>query len=365
MGYFRIFLIAAFFLPVAGKAIAPGDSLKPVKTYNYDTNYIRKYPERLVIALYQSSRHYDIKINQMVTPDTFPGKHSLINYFADANNASGISVDYDIIGFGFSYKTVSAQPESKVGKSTYYSYSLNFNTRGFRIENSIKRYKGFYDIHSPVYDSAYSDSTRYYQNPSMKIFTLKTKVFYMFNKKRFSLSSAYANTARQLKTAGTFLLVGNVYGYNMTADSSIIPRPIQHFYGSVWNDMNKMKVFGMSGGCGYSANLVLWKRFYFNFLLSLGLEMQHRQYTTFSGDGSLSIWQPSLAGDWRASLGFNNRNFFIRIANVIDYNYFYTDKIKIDQQFISGEFTFGYRFRFKTPRPYQKFKDTEIYKKYF
>jgi hypothetical protein len=332
---------------------------------NYDTNYYRKYPERLVLALYQSARKYDIKINQSVTPDTFPGKPSFVNYFADANNVTGFSFDYDIIGFAFGFKSVSAQNPDVVGKSTYSSYALNFNANKLRVENTFKKYKGFYDKRSPVYDSIYNDSVLLYQNSSMSVFTLKSKVFYIINKKRFSLNSAYANVARQLKTAGSFILVGNLYYYSMRADSSLIPTPVQTYYGSIWDDMNKMNIIGLSGGAGYSANIVIAKRFFLNFLLGLGIEGQHRNYTTKSGDGSLALWQPSIAADWRLSFGFNNRNFFMRLSNMVDYNYFYTNKIKIDQQFISGEFSFGYRFKIKTPKPYQRFKETKIYMEYF
>lgn len=349
-------LILAFGL--RGITAADSDSLHPVK---YDTNFIAKYPSRLVLALYQSARHYDILLEQLVTQDTFLNKPSNANYFADANNVSGFSFDYDIIGFAFGFNAVSAVPESKVGKTTYYSYGVSFTTKGLRMENSIKKYRGFYDKHSPVYDTAFSDTTKYFQNPSMSILTVKTKFIYTFKKRKFALSSCYANTARQLKSSATFLLIGNIYGMKWHADSSLVPKPIQPFYGNVWDDMNTMKVFGLSAGGGISGTLVLWKKLYANFLLGAGIEAQHRYYSTLSGDGSLSIWQPSFASDWRASIGFNGKKFFMRATNIVDFNYFYTNAIHISQKFISGEFTFGWRFNVKTPKIYRKFQDTKIY----
>ena len=340
-----------------------GDSL--VKKLNYDTNYIAKYPSRLILGLYQSARHYDILLEQFVTKDTFNGKPSNANYFADANNVSGFSFDYDLIGFSFGYNSVPSYTSRKVGKTTYYSYALNFTTKGLRVENSIKSYKGFYDKHSPVYDSTFSDTGRYFQNPSMTVFTYKTKAIYIFKKRKFSLSSAYSNTARQLKSSATWLLIGNIYGLKMHADSSLVPRPIQSFYGTVWDDMNRMNVVGFSAGGGLSGTLVLWKKLYVNFLLGAGLEGQHRLYTTLSGDGSLAVWQPSFAADWRASAGYNGKKFFVRFSNVIDFNYFYTSAIHITQQYYSGEFSFGYRFYVKTPKVYKRFQDSEVYQKYF
>jgi hypothetical protein len=345
-------------LPGFAVPAAAGDSLPPPK---YDTTYIAKYFDKLVLGLYQSARRYDILMEQFVTQDTLAGKPSNANYFADANNVTGFSFDYDIIGFSFALKSASAYPESKVGKTTYYSYGVSFTTKGLRLENSIKKYRGFYDKHSPVYDTAFSDTTKYFQNPSMSIFTYKTKAIYTFKKRKFALSSSYANVSRQLKSAFSWILVGNVYMLDMRADSSLVPKPIQPFYGTEWDDMNRMKVLGFSAGGGPSGTLVIKKKFFVNFLLSLGLEAQHRAYSTRSGDASLSIWQPSLASDWRFSIGYNGPRFFMRLSNIVDYNYFYTDAIHISQKFISGEFSFGYRFKVKTPKLYRKFQDTKIY----
>jgi hypothetical protein len=340
-------------------AMRAGDSLPPPK---YDTNYIAKYYDKMVLGLYQSAGHYDILMEQLVMQDTFRNKPSNANYFADASNVSGISFDYDIIGFSFGYKSVSANPESKVGRTTYYSYGLSFTTKGFRLENSIRKYKGFYDKHSYVYDSlAFNDSTHYYINPSMSVFTVKSKCIYTFNKRKFALGSCYANTARQLKSAFTWLGIGNVYGIKMSADSSLVPRPIQPFYGTKWDDMNQMKIIGFSVGGGFSATIVLWKRVFVNLLAGTGLDIQHRYYSTFSGDATLSIWQPSVASDLRGALGYNARRFFIRIDGINDFNYYYTDFVHITQRYYAGEFTFGWRFNVKPPKLYRKFQETKVY----
>jgi hypothetical protein len=354
----KIILFSFFFVAGLCSSAAAGDTLPPPK---YDTTYIAKYYDKLVLALYQSARHYDILMEQFVTSDTTAGKPSNANYLADANNVSGFSFDYDIIGFSFSLKSASAFPEEKVGKTTYYSYGLSFTTKGLRLENSIKRYRGFYDKHSPAYDSVFTDTGKYFQNPSMSIFTYKTKAIYTFKKKRFSLSSSYANVSRQLKSAFSWLLVGNAYLLNMHADSSLVPGPIQPYYGTDWNDMNTMKVVGFSVGGGAAGTLVIKKKVFASFMIGAGIEAQHRNYTTLSGDASLSVWQPSFASDWRASVGYNGKKFFIRASNIIDFNYFYTNAIHISQQFISGEFTFGYRFSVKTPKLYRKFQETNIY----
>src|ERR1051326_50997 len=349
-----------FLLVPAGVILAgTGDTAKPLP--RIDTNYIAEYPDRLGLGLFQSAAHYDILMEQFVNPDTSKNKRTNANYFADASNTSGISFDYDIIGFSLDYKSVSAYPERKVGHTDYYSYGLSFTTKGLRIENSIKKYKGFYDKHSPAYDSVFTDTGVYYKNPSMSVFTYKSKFIYTFKKRKFALGSAYANTSRQLRSAFTWMLIGDIYGLQMHADSSLEPRPIQTDYGATWNDMNNLKVIGLSGGGGCSGTLVLWKKIYVNFLAGIGIEAQHRNYSTMSGDGSLGVWQPSIASDWRASIGYNGKKFFIRLDNIIDYNYFYTSAIHIAQKFYSGEFTFGYRFKVKTPKLYRKFQQTKIY----
>lgn len=361
-------LVTAFcLLPLAWCQLAFGQqsissSVSSVDTSKIDTNYVKFYKDKLILGLWQSERSFDILIDQKVMPDSIPDTvATAINYIANSNHVSGISLDYDIIGFAFGYRSVPSG-DKRTGNSNYLDLGLNINTRGLRIESSFKRYSGFYDKNTANYTHPFNDSVPYYQNPHMGIRVVKSKLIYTFNKKRFALGAVYANVKRQVKTRGTWLLVGNFYALNMFSDSSVIPRPLQKYYGATLDGLNRMNIYAYSGGFGGSRTFVFWKYWHLNVLASFGLEAQYRHFYSIDGNAPPSRWIVQSAVDWRTSFGYNGKRFFMRVSSIYDINHFDSKDLNFAMKFIAGSFDFGYRFNFKTPKPYRKFQETGIYK---
>ncbi|MBI4931689.1 MAG: DUF4421 family protein [Bacteroidetes bacterium] len=329
-----------------------------VDTSRIDTNYLKFYKDKLILALWQSERRFDITISQKMFPDS---GMSTINYIANANQVSGISLDYDILSLAFGYRSVPSVDKRK-GNTDYLDLGLNINTSGFRFENSYRRYTGFYDNNTTKYIHPFTDSTPYFQNPNMNISQVKSKLIYTISHKRFSLSGAYANVKRQVKSAGSVLLVYNFYGLSMYSDSSIIPPPLQNFYGPIWDGFNKMNIYAYSAGAGYTRTFVFWKKFYFNFLFALGYERQYRHYYIYPENVQYSYWKTWFAGDWRTSVGWNGKRFFIRATSTYDLNNYESTALNFKMKFFAGSFDLGWRFKFRVPKPYRKFQETKVYK---
>ena len=325
-----------------------------------DTNYVKNYKDKLIIGLWQSERSFNILIDEKIGgADT---NKSAMNYIANSNHVSGIAVDYDLIGFAFGYKSVPSG-NTRTGNSDYLDFGLNFNTRGLRLENSFKRYSGFYDNNSPTYIHPFTDTTKYFQNPSMSVRVIKSKLLYTFRKKKFTLGAAYANVKRQVRSKGSWILAGNFYALNLFSDSSIVPLPLRKEYGTTWSGLNRMNVYAYSAGAGYTYTLVFWRNFYFNFLGSLGLETQLRHYYTTPAHEHFHSWKTQSAVDWRVSFGYNGKRFFMRASSIYDINNYDTKDLQFGMKFIAGSFDFGYRFNLKTPKVYKKFQETKLYKK--
>ncbi len=333
-------------------------SLSTPDSNGIDTNYVKNYKNKLVIGLWQSERRFEILIDQKFTQDSVS---SAINYIANSNQVSGISLDYDIIGLAFGYRSLPGG-NKRTGSTDYLDLGLNVNTRRFRLENSFKRYTGFYDKNSANYIDPFTDSTNYYQDPSMNLRVIKSKLLYTFNKRKFALSAAYANTKRQIKSSGSWLLVGNFYALNLYSDSSIIPLALRPKYGLTWDGLNRMNVYAYSAGAGGTYTLVFLKRFYLNVLLSVGLESQSRHFYTAPENAHIKYWKVWSAADWRSSIGYNGRKFFMRVSSIYDLNNYESSALKFEMKFIAASFDFGYRFNFKAPKPYRKFQETKLYK---
>lgn len=320
-----------------------------------DTNYVRKYPNRLIITLTQSVRQYDVRFTQTLLPDT--SVISAPKMLADANVATGLSVDFDKISFSFGIKSAPSTTENirSKGKTTYKSFNLSLGAYRFRFEGSFRHYHGFYDQNS--YDSI---NKLYYQDPTMDVRSLRLKTMYIFNKKRFSYNSAYYNTYRQVKPAGSWLLVSNLYNYRFASDSALLTPLSRPFYGQ-WGNLNGFNITGLSVGPGASYNLVLFKVLYLNLTLTSGLDMMRMSLAADRDGRTATIWKTGYAGDFRSALGFNSRNFFMSLTYRQDYNSYRTNGFRVEPRFHSIDFNMGYRFPFKERSWVKKLKQNKWY----
>jgi hypothetical protein len=327
-----------------------------------DTNYVVSYKHRLAVSLYQSYRYFQLYTTQSMIPDA--NSISNIDYIARGNNSTGFSIDYDKISFSLGWKTpVEEIDTARKGITSTKNLALSFNARKTRIETSLRKYTGFFDNHTMKYGPEFADSVPYFQNSKMSNQVIRVKAIHFFNKKnRFSYGAAYANTQRQLKSAGTFILVGNIYHLQMNSDLPFItPHIPDTFYGS-WNDWNKLDVTGFSVCPGYSFNLVIFKRFFGNLTIDWGPELQRRTYGSTDGDPAYKDWKLSMSSaDVRFSLGYNGKYFYMYSFFTGDYSVFKNDDLRLDNRLIGGGFTFGYRFKFENKFT-EWLKNNKIYK---
>ncbi|MSP69196.1 MAG: DUF4421 domain-containing protein [Bacteroidetes bacterium] len=325
-----------------------------------DTNYVSKYPDRFIFTLSQSYRNYEIRFTQTLVPDT--SNFSAPKWIADANVASSASIDFDKFSISFGLKTLPSADTivQRKGKTTYQSFSFSFSLYRFRVESSYRNYHGFYDSKSSVYDTSFNTHRIFVQNPSMNMRSLLVKSIFIFNKNKFSYNSSFYNTARQLKSAASFLIVSSIYSYQLGADTSLIPKVSQPFYNK-FSDLNFFNANGFSIGPGYAMNLVLWKTLYFNATISTLFDMQQRYYSTFNKNYEQRDWRLGFAGDLRLAVGLNGKRFFYSITSKMDSNSYLGNGFVISPRFISAAVNIGYRFPVKQREWIKKVKANKWY----
>ncbi len=323
---------------------------------SWDTTKYVKYKDRLVVTLYTSWRQFDYSFDQNFT-NLDSGK-SGAHYNADANSVSGLQLDYDKLSLSLSFKTAASNTALK-GNTQYKNFNFSFGGNRWILETSYRDYKGFYDINTSSYDTSFRKGSPYFQNSSMQVQQTKVKFMYFTNYKKFAYKSGYSYTCRQLKSAFSWVYGGNIYYNKHATDSSFFSPLIRSWYDQEAY-LNQLNVFGISAGIGASCNIVLFKRFFSNFTFNLYAEPQWRNYHRLDGSTS-KLCYLSSSGDARFSFGYNGRNFFIAINSLNDFTYINTSKLTIISKFISGSFSYGYRFKVKSPKIYDKFKATKLY----
>jgi hypothetical protein len=339
-----LFLFPAFLFSQVDNKKMHRDSL--IRKWNTkDTNYIKMYPDKFMVTLSQSYREYDIGFSQRLSNDTIGWGSPEMK--AGTNLSTGASIDFDKISFSFGLggKEATDADIKKYGTTTHKAFGLSFSAYRFRVESSYRNYHGFYYPNSRIYDTLHYDTTgALLQNSSMNVRSLRMKTIFIMNKRHFSYASAYYNTQRQLKSAGSLLLINNIYQNLWTTDSSFIPSPAQSLY-KEYDKLNFFKVVGISLGVGYSYNLVLWRTLYANATITSGMDIQHRTLGTSVGDHPAEYWKVGYAGDFRAAIGLNGKRCFASFTFRGDYNTYISKGITLKTAFYAIDFNVGYRFR--------------------
>lgn len=329
------------------------NSTKPLK---WDTTYYKKYNERFIVAVYQSQRRYEIEIDPKNPQDSGKASH---HYFADANKVTGIEVDFDKVSLSFGFKSVPPENVTLKGKTSYTNFGLSFGGNKWFVENSYRRFKGFYDVNTANYDTSYKEGKPYFQNPSMINESVKTKFFYFTNNKRFAYKSAYTCVYRQMKSSASWVLTSNLYYNSLRTDSSFASPLTRKFYGSD-AELKGTRMLGLSAGGGASFNLVIWKAVYFNMTGIANIESQWRK-NSWSNGRTNNVQYITGSLDFRVALGINNKNFFMTLSSLNDINVYSSGQLDITSKFYSGNFTIGYRFKVKPPTWYKKIQASKIY----
>ena len=334
------------------------DTTPQQKAIKHDTNFYCKYPDRFIFSLYTSYRSFEMDMDQNMGDAA--KKSTALKYKADANNSSGFEIDYDKFSVALDYKSSPPDDAHRKGKTSYKGLGLSLGGSKWRLESNWRNYKGFYDLNTPGYDTTFKkDTSAYFQNPTLFSNSFKFKFMYFFKNRKFAYNSSYGYTARQMKSAFSWIFVSNLHVNNMHADTSLISSYVRSDYGS-YADLNTLKVVGASAGGGASFNLVIWKRFFFNLAFVVGPEIQWRVYGHNTGEWQTRAYLGSAA-DLRGALGFNNRNFFITINARADYNVYDSGQMNYKSIFYVASTNIGYRFKVKEPRIMKKIRSFKPY----
>lgn len=324
----------------------------------WDTTRYQKFRSNLMVGVFQTYRNFGNDFQQFKQPDSIGISDH--NYLAESRLVTGIEVNYDKFGFGIGIK--STPQKNSTGKGNTKTINGNFNFGGNRwfLENSVRYFKGFYDVNTPAYDSTFKETGNYYYQPNFTNTLFRSKFLYFTNHKRYAFRSAYACNYRQLKSGATWIFSANTTYNYMRNDSSFFPLATRQYYGD-YGGMHGLKVFAASLNAGGAVSLVIWKAFFIHLMFIVGPEQQWRTYSYLDGSTShLSYF--SLSGDIRGSIGFNFKRFYFMSFSRNDFAVYNSSFVGLTNKSVGGGFIMGWRFNSRTPELYKKFQATKVYK---
>ncbi len=320
-----------------------------------DTTYYLKYPDLLGIGIYEAFRNNNVKIEKLNPEKT--GTASSIDWNTNGKTVTGLILNYDKLFFAFGVKTSQSDTSKGNSKNTNISFQLKGNK--LVLEASWRNYSGFYDANTFGFRENLTDTVNFHKDESMSSRNLKVKGFYFLNHKKFSYNSAYYGSYRQLKSAISWVVNGNFYFSKIRSGSGLIPYYAKEVFKD-YQSLNGIDVTGVSVGIGGAGNLVVFKRFFVNLLVTLAAEPQWRT-CMFEQRNETHPFYFSLASDLRGSLGFNSKRFFLILNIINDQTFNSNSAINLSSNFFVVTLSAGYRFHFEN-KSTKWLKENKYYK---
>lgn len=308
-----------------------------------DTNYIQRFPNKLVLSPYISSQSsfvsiepYDWAGDTTVTP---------FEYQPNLRGGYGLSFSYRVIDFSIGFrKKLSDQNEKLYGKSS--SFGLSFRlwaTRKVLTEFTFQSISGFANTSTQQFDTInYSENYPFQLRPDLTVQFLKMRMVYQFNPEKFSYRAAFGFSERQKKSSAGFLLNTQLYLHNTFADSSIIPSQLQKDYDGYGN-IHSMATFalGIAPGVGGTWTKGKW---FLTGVLFVGSDIQRFAYDVPGSTVTKKETKLAANADARISFGYNTPRFYFGFSSCADYNLLRPSPFKLNTSFTRGLFSVGYRF---------------------
>jgi len=270
-----------------------------VSSVNSDSIYIGDYTNLLTTRLFLLYENASLLVNPTENVS------STINYRPNINVRIGLAGFWKWFGMGLSidnpvYKT----DQVAYGKTSTLDLRVNAFGREVAGELYMQNFKGFY-ILSPERLSG-----PHYLIPDMQIFSFGLDAYWIYNSKRFSIRAAFIQNERQIKSAGSFVLMPSFIYYRVSSKQGIIPQEIvESYHIPVTNLVTSARVYSLGLSPGYAYTLVFLKNFYLTAALFPGAAAQFASYS--NDHNSYSDIEINFQLTGRFAIGYNSEKWFL------------------------------------------------------
>ncbi|WP_072359767.1 DUF4421 domain-containing protein [Chitinophaga sancti] len=228
------------------------------------------------------------------------------------------------VGFGFNYKFLGINvafnlpfinSTDRYGKTKAIDLQAHYYLRKLVVDFYGQRYKGYYIANSRGLLNGFDEKGPLPVRPDIRNLNIGMSVEYIFNDKKFSYRAAYLQNEYQKKSAGSFLIGGELFTAKMKGDSSLIPRNItrQDFMNGI--TYSATSIFSVAANAGYAYTFVYKQHFFLTLSLSGGLGTNYTHLLRHHAN-DFRKFGLELNTNVRASFGYNSSKYFAGIHYV-------------------------------------------------
>lgn len=260
-----------------------------------DTSFVKSYAEEITGRLYLSQKYTGLGI---------PGSSSVpgFRYVPNTTLNLGVGATYRSFTLNLAYGFPGLNGNSNErGKTRYLDMQAHLYGRKVVIDFFGQFYKGYY-LSPKDYIAGYPG---FYIRPDLRVRMVGGSAYYVFNHRKFSYRAGLIQNEWQSRSAGTFLLGGDIYYGIINSDSLLIPPEIAHRFpqGSV----ERMRFFNIGPGGGYAYTFVYKSHWFATGSLTVNIPIDFvKENTAAEYKNKISVSPNFMA---RLALGYNSRRW--------------------------------------------------------
>lgn len=307
----------------------------------YDTLYYQKFYNKTLWSLYINSVSNSFGLSQKFQQDTLIKTN--LNITAESFQEYGISYSNHKQFIMINLFTAPGTDAKRKPTPRYSNGMYSYSDRNYLIDLGYNWFTNYYEKNTSNFYKNFNDSTPFYDYGKLRSLNTFINYTHFTNYKKFSYRAAYTGTARQKKSAASFLYFFNTNYNRLESDSAIIPFQIRKNYNQ-FGELNRLYNIRLAAGAGGSGTLVLFKSFFINGTLLVGPGLQFQQYSFKATSGFKNRVNTMYLADLRFAIGINLNRFVLSNVTLINYQAYSISKLSYTNTILSNRFSIGYRF---------------------
>lgn len=301
----------------------------------YIKSFSRKFSTRILFGLKELS----ISIS---SSSKLMSKSPSIIFKPNNGVIGGVGISFRNIQLSYYFKLPGTElDKNKYGKSSIFDYQVNITNRFFYISGFHRTYKGFYVSNPEESYSGWADGMPYPKRIDIDYTTKGIETIINLNPYRYSLNASIKLTEQQLRSVFSTLLYANYSLTSVSADSSLIPIPLQsYFFEGKQLYQSNFSGWTVMPGISYSLAKSKW---FFNPIFFAGLGYMKKELL-FINQGYSDYKDYYFRINFRLNLGYNSKAFFA--GTFVEWNeqYLPEKNLMIKTENFNLLLMFGYRF---------------------
>jgi len=326
---------------------AEAQFFKKLLSTSTDTSYIVNYSTDLTSRLYLSQKSASFRL--------YDGEmKKSLDYLPNEKLVIGIGANHGFLGVNLGIGVPFLNnDDDKYGTTNYLNLSTRLITRKLYFDLLLQFYNGYYLSNSAVMLRDWPQDGGYLLRGDLRTYSIGLSTHYIFNHKKFSYRASFLQNEWQKRSAGSFLLGGEVYYHVMKGDSSLVPKNLKYNNFFENQHFSQVDIFTIGPTVGYGYTLVVHQNWFLSLSLTLNLALgeswlhpdQDYAESTKSGLTVNIISVPRMA------FGYNSEKWCIDISynNLSQRNQSPYDQDWI--QFDTGNFRLNVVRRFHVKKP--------------